>query len=112
MGMLALRPLLLRSVVVSALGQAGLALWFLWSAERGRAGENCRVYHDCAGVGLTYSLVVEPFLLLAAAGGFLAVLLRARITRPKNVMATGWLILSWLYVAYFTWPFVMSFFLY
>ena len=109
MGTLTLRPLLLRSVVISAAIQVGLALWFLWSAKVGHAGERCRVYRDCTGLALTYTFVFWPFLFLAFMGGVLALGLRVNSTRLRRIWSSAWLVFSWSYVLYWVWPFFLKF---
>ena len=107
MGSWASRGMILRGTAISALLQGAMALAFLVSEALSKGGENCRVHHDCAGSGLTYSLIVWPCLVLAMIGGALTVLLTQRISAPRNLMAACWLGASWLYVMYWTWPFLI-----
>ena len=98
---------MLSSVTVSAFLQGVMALGFLGTGVWGRAGEHCRVSHDCAGVGLTHSFIVWPFFVLAVIGGGLAALLSQRVSALRTFIAACWLGSSWSYVMYWTWPFLV-----
>ncbi len=66
-------------------------------------GEDCKIYGDCAGEGLTETLIVIPF----ATFGLLH-LLSGYIKKQLRTARIILLIFAWLYLAYLLYPFVVT----
>ena len=97
-----IRKILIISAVIQGLISVAYFIWTNFFPT-----ENCRVYGDCAGEGLTIFLIVIPFAIMALLHLVFAFIKTQSQFWKWLIMA--WLILSWLYAGYWIFWMVLIF---